>query len=169
MGLMNLLKFQFLKNNMKKGFTLIELLIVVAIIGILAGVGIPMYNGYMTTAKITASKANHISVQNYITAIFMRCAAGATVIYLPGLPKYRDISCTSSPAGMDGTFQIYFRSAGFENPYDDSYGVTADKSFTPPLGSTYIYGDYAKTMYVTTNIGTKTGSNDYLKSELIKE
>ena len=35
-----------------KGFTLIELLIVVAIIGILAGVGVPMYNGYMANAKV---------------------------------------------------------------------------------------------------------------------
>ncbi len=35
----------------KAGFTLIELLIVVAIIGILAGVGIPAYNGYIQSSK----------------------------------------------------------------------------------------------------------------------
>ena len=48
----------------KKAFTLIELLIVVAIIGILAGVGIPMYQGYIESAKINATKANHLIISN---------------------------------------------------------------------------------------------------------
>ena len=45
-----------------KGFTLIELLVVVAIIGILAAVGVVAYNGYTSSAKESAVRNNFKSV-----------------------------------------------------------------------------------------------------------
>jgi len=37
--------------KLSKGFTLVELLVVIAIIGILAAVGVPMYQGYISDVK----------------------------------------------------------------------------------------------------------------------
>ena len=51
-----------IKTRFIAGFTLLELLIVVAIIGILAGVGIPAYNGYITDSKEETAKNNLRSI-----------------------------------------------------------------------------------------------------------
>ena len=59
-----------------KAFTLIELLVVVAIIGILAAVGVVAYNGYTSSAKANAVKKQHKMLINSINAELMKCNLG---------------------------------------------------------------------------------------------
>jgi type IV pilus assembly protein PilA len=58
----------------KKGFTLIELLVVVAIIGILAAVGVVAYNGYTSSAKVNAVKSNFKIVQKKLGEAVTACS-----------------------------------------------------------------------------------------------
>ena len=63
----------------QKGFTLIELLVVVAIIGILAAVGVVAYNGYTASAKETVCKNNFKLYEKLIVEKYTLCQIENTI------------------------------------------------------------------------------------------
>ena len=65
----------------RNGFTLIELLVVVAIIGILAAVGVVAYNGYTKSAKKKVTEANHKVIAKYIQNELAKCMIGESKIF----------------------------------------------------------------------------------------
>ena len=62
-----------MRKKISKGFTLIELLVVVAIIGILASVGVVAYNGYTESAKKAGVASNHANIMKWVGAELAKC------------------------------------------------------------------------------------------------
>ena len=68
-----------LKN--KKAFTLLELLVVVAIIGILSGVGVVAYNSFTKLTKNAALKYQYKQVASFLNSEIKKCNLGHTKIF----------------------------------------------------------------------------------------
>jgi len=65
------------KLKSKKGFTLMEMLIVVAIIGILIAIAIPVFSAQLTSAQTAVTNANERSAKSMAVVQYMLDEQGA--------------------------------------------------------------------------------------------
>jgi len=118
-------------QNKQKGFTLVELLVVIAIIGILTAIGVPMYNGYQASAKVSATKQNFDSMKTFIAGEVTKCSAGL----VPSLNDPKGGTQILCPAGLNAaataTYFTTYGLATMKNPYNTS-SITAVNGTVPP-------------------------------------
>ena len=150
------MRLHLIRPTKQKGFTLIELLVVVAIIGILAAVGVVAYSGYTKSAKIKAAQQNLKTISKWLSAESTKVCSAQQGKYKNGMYLNNDdsnyryfIKCTDDGTALAYSASHYFFNNGnFKNPYNGNNAIAA-KAIT--------------SSYNISRGGTKTLSNTYVQ------
>jgi prepilin-type N-terminal cleavage/methylation domain-containing protein len=130
---------------MKKAFTLVELLIVVAILGILAAMTLPILQGHITEAKEAAAKDNLRILRNVI-GLYAARHNGVP----PGYPL-NNTNMTPAVGPYIGALRPNYLKTFPENPFNDKVTllmIANGVSFPPePTGQYgWVYQPQTKTI-----------------------
>lgn len=165
----------------QRAFTLIELLVVVAIIGILAAVGVVAYNGYTGAAKKSVAKSNHKIVVKYFSSVITLCSLGRSengAIEYWSYPQCK-LSKTHCNEQTDvAWFQVAFSNkfaCEIKNPYNSnepfaySYPQRSSSPTPSVLGRMHISTAWPKENTVTIKTKWGDGANDILSDTISQD
>jgi type IV pilus assembly protein PilA len=161
-----------MRKNAIKGFTLIELLVVVAIIGILAAIGVVSFSGFTGSAKINATKANHAQAIKSISAELKKCeiqGGSLSLMSTSGSATVNSVTCAKSStttAAMVTAFVNHFNNSKFTNPYDPTSSGFATSGST--IGQTIVTSSSA-TITLTTNYTDSNNATQTITATITDE
>lgn len=118
--------FMKLSNKRKSdnGFTLIELLIVITIIGILAGIAIPVFSSYKNMAYDTTAKADLRNAIDFLELYFLdnnTFPNTSAELLAAGFNLSKDVSFTNYSVNGDPTVHMHIQHASSPNAWHANY------------------------------------------------
>ena len=167
-----------------KAFTLIELLVVVAIIGILAAVGVTTFGGFQDKAKVSATKANHKMITKMIGAKGIQCNIGGSVDYTDINGATKKMNCPISIENFIGYMNQTIYGIKLLSPYGTPNGSWCRVNVTncsPPgymsacpsnpdqLGYLSVFKSSSNQIKICSNLEYKSGSIIYLEDIIYYE
>jgi len=151
------------------------LLVVVAIIGILASVGVVAYSGYTQSAKKGAAKSNHNSVKKWVQNELQKCSIGESKAMNGSLDCDND-SANETAIATAIVKSLATDSNDMKNPWSssgaDAVTATANTGCTTDAmaGTVYVVDDTNDGISIhtcTKKFKTGDASKDYEMSDTI--